>query len=89
MPTVDVCSLLRRHWWCPIGSILAGSADWIRRALRRRKVLGGGLRQVGIIADDAIYALDHHVERLADDHKNARRLAEAITKQLTFPACEA
>jgi len=74
--TVSLC--FSKGLGCPIGSVLVGSTDWIRRALRRRKVLGGGMRQVGILAAAAIYALDHHVERLADDHENARRLAEAI-----------
>jgi len=74
--TVSLC--FSKGLGCPIGSILSGSADWIRHALRRRKVLGGGMRQVGILAAAAIYALDHHVRRLADDHENARRLAEAI-----------
>ena len=74
--TVSLC--FSKGLGCPVGSVLAGSADWIHHALRRRKVLGGGMRQVGILAAAAIYALDHHVERLADDHENARRLAEAI-----------
>jgi len=74
--TVSLC--FSKGLGCPIGSILAGSADWMSRALRRRKVLGGGMRQVGLLAAATIYALDHHIERLADDHENARRLAEAI-----------
>ena len=74
--TVSFC--FSKGLGCPIGSILAGSKDWMSRALRRRKVLGGGMRQVGILAAAAIYALDHHVERLTNDHENARRLAEAI-----------
>ncbi len=74
--TVSLC--FSKGLGCPVGSILAGPTDWINRALRRRKVLGGGMRQVGILAAAAIYALDHHVERLAEDHENARRLAEGI-----------
>ena len=74
--TVSLC--LSKGLGCPIGSVLAGSANWMHRALRRRKVLGGGMRQVGILAAAAIYALDHHIERLAYDHENARGLAEAI-----------
>ena len=74
--TVSLC--FSKGLGCPIGSILAGSKDWIHSALRRRKVLGGGVRQVGILAAAAIYALDHHVDRLAEDHENARRLAEAV-----------
>ena len=74
--TVSLC--FSKGLGCPVGSVLAGPADWIHRALRRRKVLGGGMRQAGILAAAAIYALDHHVERLADDHENARRLTEGI-----------
>ena len=62
----------------PIGSALCGSADLIARARRIRKMAGGGLRQAGLLAACALYALEHHVERLADDHANARRLAEGL-----------
>ena len=64
----------------PVGSALAGTKDLIRAARRHRKVLGGGMRQSGIIAAGALYALENHVERLADDHANARRLADAIAR---------
>jgi threonine aldolase len=57
---------------------LSGPADLIRHARRVRKALGGAMRQVGIIAAGALYALEHHVERLADDHAHARILAQAI-----------
>jgi threonine aldolase len=59
----------------PVGSILVGGADDIRRARRVRKRWGGGMRQVGILAAACLHALDHHVERLADDHINARLIA--------------
>jgi len=59
----------------PVGSILAGATDVIHRARRTRKRWGGGMRQAGILAAACLYALDHHVERLADDHARARRLA--------------
>ncbi|MEW6200011.1 MAG: low-specificity L-threonine aldolase [Planctomycetota bacterium] len=62
----------------PVGSIVAGRREFIVRAHRFRKMLGGGMRQVGILAAAALHALDHHVERLAEDHANARRLAEAL-----------
>lgn len=62
----------------PVGSAVAGSRDVIRRAHRFRKMFGGGMRQAGILAAAAIYALDHNVDRLAEDHANARLLAEAI-----------
>jgi threonine aldolase len=63
---------------CPMGSILVGSAADMARARRARKLFGGALRQAGMVAAAAIYALEHHVERLAEDHANARLLAEAI-----------
>jgi threonine aldolase len=59
----------------PVGSILAGPADVIRAARRTRKRWGGGMRQVGLLAAGCLHALDHHVERLADDHARAKRLA--------------
>jgi threonine aldolase len=62
----------------PVGSAVAGSSEAIHDALRLRKVLGGGMRQAGIIAAGALYALDHHVNRLAEDHRNARALAAAV-----------
>ncbi|MFZ5515300.1 MAG: low-specificity L-threonine aldolase [Candidatus Zhuqueibacterota bacterium] len=62
----------------PVGSILAGSTEFIRRAHRFRKMLGGGMRQVGILAAAALYALENNVERLADDHAHAKMLAQAI-----------
>lgn len=62
----------------PVGSALCGSRELIGRALRIRKMAGGGLRQAGLLAACALHALDHHVDRLADDHANARRLAEGL-----------
>jgi threonine aldolase len=62
----------------PIGSVLCGSTDFILRAHRARKQMGGGMRQSGIIAAAGLHALEHHVERLADDHSNARRLAAGL-----------
>ncbi len=62
----------------PIGSILMGGADFVRRAHRARKQWGGGMRQVGILAAACLHALDHHVTRLADDHRRARRLAAGL-----------
>jgi threonine aldolase len=74
--TLSVC--FSKGLGAPVGSALAGSKDDIRRARRHRKAFGGGMRQAGIIAAGALYALDNHVERLADDHANARILADAI-----------
>ncbi len=62
----------------PIGSVLAGPREAIKRARRFRKMFGGGMRQAGIIAAGALYALDHHIERLAEDHARARRLAVGL-----------
>ena len=62
----------------PAGSVLAGSADDIARLVRFRRMLGGALRQAGILAAAGLYALDHHVERLAEDHANARIIGELL-----------
>ena len=62
----------------PVGSALVGSRDLIRQAHKWRKMLGGGLRQAGVLAAAALHALDHHIERLADDHALARRFAEGL-----------
>lgn len=63
---------------CPVGSVLCGSVDFIARARRIRKALGGGMRQAGIIAAAGIVALDTMVDRLAEDHQNARALAQGL-----------
>jgi len=62
----------------PVGSALVGSREFIRSAHRWRKMLGGGMRQAGVLAAAARYALDHHVQRLADDHALAQRLADGL-----------
>jgi threonine aldolase len=64
---------------CPVGSLLAGTAPDIEVARRFRRLFGGAMRQSGILAAAGLYALDHHVERLAEDHANARLLAERLT----------
>ena len=63
---------------CPVGSVLAGSAAEIARAVRARRMFGGAMRQSGILAAAGLYALDHHVARLAEDHVNARAIAERL-----------
>jgi threonine aldolase len=74
----DVLSVcLSKGLGAPVGSLLVGSAEAIATARVRRKRLGGGMRQVGVLAAAGTYALDHHLERLADDHEHARLLAEA------------
>jgi threonine aldolase len=62
----------------PVGACLAGSSDLISEAWRYKQMWGGAMRQAGVIAAAGVYALDHHVQRLADDHANARRLAEGL-----------
>jgi threonine aldolase len=74
--SVSVC--FSKGLGAPVGSAVAGDADLIEVARRNRKLLGGGMRQAGIIAAGALYALRHHVERLADDHRAARALAEGL-----------
>lgn len=74
--SVSVC--FSKGLGAPVGSALCGSAELIRRALRWRKMLGGGLRQSGLLAAAAHHALDHHVRRLADDHALAQRLAQGL-----------
>ncbi|MGD9647143.1 MAG: low-specificity L-threonine aldolase [Pirellulales bacterium] len=74
--TVSVC--FSKGLGAPVGSALCGPAELIRRARRHRKALGGGMRQAGIIAAGALYALEHHIDRLAEDHEKARLLATAI-----------
>ncbi len=64
----------------PVGSAIAGSKDLIRRVHRFRKMFGGGMRQAGIIAAGALYALEHHVERLAEDHAHAKALAMGVVE---------
>ncbi len=64
----------------PVGSIIAGERAFIDRAHRFRKMFGGAMRQAGILAAAALYAIEHNIERLAEDHTNARRLAEAIAE---------
>lgn len=74
--SVSVC--FSKGLGTPAGSALVGSKALIARAHRIRKMLGGGMRQAGVLAAAALHALDHHVERLAEDHANARRLAEGL-----------
>jgi threonine aldolase len=73
---VTLC--LSKGLGCPLGALLAGSHELVERAWREKHLFGGAMRQAGIVAAAGVYALDHHVERLADDHARARRLAEAL-----------
>ncbi len=74
--SISVC--FSKGLGAPVGSALVGSKAFIARAHRIRKMLGGGMRQAGVLAAAALHALDHHVERLADDHAHARALAEGL-----------
>jgi len=74
--SVSVC--FSKGLGAPVGSALAGARDFVARGRRLRKVFGGGMRQAGVLAAAALYALDHHVERLVEDHSNAQVIARAI-----------
>jgi threonine aldolase len=74
--SVSVC--FSKGLGAPVGSALVGSKAFIERAHRIRKMLGGGMRQAGVLAAAALHALDHHIDRLSEDHANARRLAAAF-----------
>lgn len=76
--SVSLC--LSKGLGAPVGSMVAGGKDFIVRARKNRKMFGGGMRQVGILAAAGLYALEHHVERLAEDHFHARLLAQALAE---------
>jgi threonine aldolase len=76
----SVCFSLSKGLGCPVGSLVCGSRDFIREARRNRKVLGGGMRQAGVLAAAGIYALENMVERLPEDHENARLAAEGLAE---------
>lgn len=76
--SVSVC--LSKGLGAPIGSVLCGSSELIAKARRLRKMVGGGMRQAGLLAAAGLYALEHQVERLADDHANAAFLAKGLTE---------
>lgn len=76
--SISVC--LSKGLGCPVGSVLVGNKQLVEKAIRVRKVLGGGMRQAGFLAAAGIYALDHHVERLAQDHQKAREIGEVLQK---------
>jgi threonine aldolase len=80
--SVSIC--FSKGLGAPVGSALAGSGDALRRARRLRKLFGGGMRQAGVLTAAALYALDHHVERLREDHAHARILADAFASTEGF-----
>src|SRR4030095_966725 len=86
--SISVC--LSKSLGCPVGSLLLGKKDFIKKARRVRKVFGGGMRQAGFLAAAGIYALQNNIERLKIDHKNAKLIADAIAKKgfvkLVLPA---
>jgi threonine aldolase len=77
--SISIC--LSKGLGAPVGSVLLGSEAFIKKARRWRKVMGGGMRQAGYLAAAGIYALDHHIERLTEDHKNALLLSEVLAKK--------
>jgi threonine aldolase len=76
--TVTIC--LSKGLGCPLGALVAGSAELMVRARRFKHLFGGAMRQAGIVAAAGVYAFDHHIERLADDHARAKRLAEGLAE---------
>jgi threonine aldolase len=84
--TISAC--LSKGLGAPVGSVLAGPAKTIGYARRFRKLLGGGMRQSGLLAAGGLHALEHHVQRLAQDHANAKVLAEAIARTPGFSLCD-
>jgi len=74
--TISVC--LSKGLGCPIGSVLVGDEELMKGAIRIRKIFGGGMRQVGYLAAAGLYALDHHVDRLAEDHKKAKEIGNVL-----------
>ena len=74
----SVSACLSKGLGAPAGTVLLGNTDFISKARRARKILGGGVRQAGILAAAGLFALEHNVERLADDHRNAARLADGL-----------
>ncbi|MBC3846606.1 threonine aldolase [Winogradskyella echinorum] len=84
--TISVC--LSKGLGCPMGSVLIGNKELMQGALRIRKILGGGMRQVGFAAAAGLYALDHHLERLAEDHKKAKEIGEELSKMSAVKVVE-
>lgn len=77
--SISIC--LSKGLGCPVGSLLLGKTDFIRKARRFRKVMGGGWRQAGFLAAAGIYALDHHIDRLKEDHTRARTIGELLRQK--------
>ena len=80
--TISIC--LSKGLGAPVGSVLVGSKKDLAEAHRWRKMFGGGMRQAGVIASAGLYALENNIERLSEDHKRARRFAEALNEMPIF-----
>ncbi|MBM4330156.1 MAG: low-specificity L-threonine aldolase [Deltaproteobacteria bacterium] len=87
--SISVC--LSKALGCPVGSLVVGSKDFIKRVHRFRKMVGGGMRQAGFLAAAGIYALDHHIDRLEEDHRKAKKMAEGLAniKNVSISPAEA
>jgi threonine aldolase len=83
--TITIC--LSKGLGCPAGAVLAGKKDLIKEGRRVRKVLGGGMRQAGILASAGLYALDHHIERLLDDNRKAAYISKILKEQTYVTQC--
>jgi threonine aldolase len=79
-PADSVSACFSKGLGAPVGSVIAGSRELVARARRFRKMLGGGMRQAGVLAAAALYALEHHLPRLSEDHAHARLLAEGLSR---------
>jgi threonine aldolase len=84
--TISVC--LSKGLGCPVGSLLLGTKEQMDKAIRIRKIFGGGMRQSGFLAAAAIYALDNHIERLVEDHKKAKEIGAALLAKLFIKKVE-
>ena len=84
--TISVC--LSKGLGCPIGSVLIGDKNIMNNALRIRKILGGGMRQAGYLANAGLYALDNNIERLSEDHKKAKEIGEVLMKSKFIKSVE-
>lgn len=84
--TISIC--LSKGLGTPLGSVLIGNSKIMQNAMRVRKVLGGGMRQIGFMAAAGIYALDHHIERLSEDHRRAKELGEVLKQQVYIDKVE-
>lgn len=83
--SISIC--LSKGLGCPVGSLLLGSEEVIKQARRFRKAMGGGWRQAGYLAACGIYALDHHIERLKEDHQRAKKIGQILSQKSFVKVC--